>query len=203
FAGVIASTAGEKAIVKRSSEEREAIERVIALAKEELRATVVPAQAAVIAQTSQQDMEDAVSRARDILIAYDEALTPAALATTAAAILRTRFLSRAEVVAQTETQAAAESARQIEAEAIAGIVPFALAFAPVVLPARAERATKTWVTLGDDRVRPGHQMANRQSVDVDGRFSVGGESLRYPGDVLNGSIGNVINCRCSAEYRIS
>jgi hypothetical protein len=44
--------------------------------------------------------------------------------------------------------------------------------------------------------RPAHMQANGQRRGADGYFVVGGEELRYPGDFDNGSVANVINCRC-------
>lgn len=44
--------------------------------------------------------------------------------------------------------------------------------------------------------RPAHMQAHNQVRGFDGYFTVGGEKLSYPGDFDNGSIGNVINCRC-------
>jgi len=44
--------------------------------------------------------------------------------------------------------------------------------------------------------RPAHISAHGQLRGKSGYFEVGGEKLSYPGDFENGSIGNVINCRC-------
>lgn len=54
---------------------------------------------------------------------------------------------------------------------------------------------KTWITMGDDRVRPDHMDVDDQTMPVDQPFTVGGESLMYPGDP-NGSDAEVANCRC-------
>lgn len=56
---------------------------------------------------------------------------------------------------------------------------------------------KTWVTMGDSRVRIWHQQANFQTVPVGEPFIVHGESLMYPGDMsLGASLDNVSGCRC-------
>lgn len=55
---------------------------------------------------------------------------------------------------------------------------------------------KEWVAVGDDRTRDAHLHANGQVVPLDQPFIVDGEELMYPGDI-NGSAGNVINCRCT------
>lgn len=61
---------------------------------------------------------------------------------------------------------------------------------------------KTWVTVGDDKVREAHMAAEGQEVLESEYFNVGGEDLYYPRDP-GGSTGNVINCRCTAEHHIA
>lgn len=58
---------------------------------------------------------------------------------------------------------------------------------------------KTWLSAGDDKVRPAHRELNRSTVPIDGAWSYEGASLRYPGDP-DGPDGLVINCRCSLIY---
>ena len=59
--------------------------------------------------------------------------------------------------------------------------------------------TKTWVTVGDERVRPAHVAADDQIVNINQPFRVGGELLFIPGDTsLGATVGNVIRCRCAA-----
>lgn len=55
---------------------------------------------------------------------------------------------------------------------------------------------KEWITSMDGRERDSHGAANGQIVDFDKKFTVMGESLKWPGDT-NGSAANVINCRCA------
>ncbi len=55
---------------------------------------------------------------------------------------------------------------------------------------------KQWLSAKDDAVRDSHEGADGQEVPLSASFSVGGESLRYPGDP-NGSGENIINCRCT------
>ena len=64
---------------------------------------------------------------------------------------------------------------------------------------------KVWSTMLDAKVRPAHAAAEGQgsngSVRAEAPFTVGGERLMFPGDTsLGASLGNVINCRCSAAY---
>lgn len=54
-------------------------------------------------------------------------------------------------------------------------------------------AYKTWVSAGDETVRPSHSDADGQSVPVDDTFDVGDEQLMYPGDP-EGSDDETINC---------
>ena len=62
------------------------------------------------------------------------------------------------------------------------------------------KTTKTWVTVGDNRVRTAHVLANGQAVGISENFSVGGELLEFPGDTSKGATAdNVINCRCSIK----
>ena len=59
--------------------------------------------------------------------------------------------------------------------------------------------TKTWTTAGDDRVRPDHEDAEGQTVPINGRFEVGGESCDHPGDPSL-SWAEAANCRCVVTY---
>jgi len=70
------------------------------------------------------------------------------------------------------------------------------AFARESTAATGREWYKRWWTSQDDRVRATHRAAHGQVVPPGGRFSVGGATLRYPGDPL-GPPQEVINCRCS------
>jgi HK97 family phage portal protein len=56
---------------------------------------------------------------------------------------------------------------------------------------------KRWISTIDARVRTAHEEANNQVVDQNSKFDVGGERLSQPGDP-NGSVSNIIACRCAA-----
>lgn len=58
---------------------------------------------------------------------------------------------------------------------------------------------KEWVAANDERTREAHADADGQQVPIDDAFTVGGESLMYPGDP-DGSAENIINCRCAVSH---
>lgn len=101
---------------------------------------------------------------------------------------------RAEIIAQYETQNAAEGAKSVAADSINEVITNAEpSFVAVYL--------KEWVTVGDEKVRDWHADADGQTVNVDEPFIVMGEELMFPSDdSMGASPENTINCRCSSEY---
>lgn len=85
--------------------------------------------------------------------------------------------ARSEVVARTET------IRAFNGAALEG---YRQAGAP----------KKEWIASLDDRVRPDHEAAHGQIQNAEDPFSVGGESLQFPGDPA-GSPDETVNCRCA------
>ncbi len=86
---------------------------------------------------------------------------------------------RAETIAGRETNTAVNSGRFFAMQA-------------------ASVEKKGWRTANDEKVRAAHRQAQvdyAEGIPLEEPFIVGGEALMYPGDP-NGSIGNVINCRC-------
>lgn len=62
---------------------------------------------------------------------------------------------------------------------------------------RAEGYThKRWYNRHDQRVRPTHVTADRQTILLEESFSVGGVALRWPGDRLAGAPQETNGCRC-------
>lgn len=57
---------------------------------------------------------------------------------------------------------------------------------------------KTWNTVADERVRDSHESINGQEQEINKKFTNG---LIYPGDSINGSAKEVINCRCFLTYQ--
>lgn len=61
---------------------------------------------------------------------------------------------------------------------------------------------KVWLTAVDERARDSHIAANGQHAHMDSAFTVGGESMLFPGDPT-ASAGEVINCRCVLGYELA
>jgi hypothetical protein len=93
---------------------------------------------------------------------------------------------RAEMIARTETHAAAnyasaESVRQAEDKL--GV-----------------KMLKSWLPTLDGRTRPAHaEMEGSEAIPMDDKFIVDGEEMDRPGDPA-GSAENVISCRCTLGF---
>ena len=60
---------------------------------------------------------------------------------------------------------------------------------------------KTWVTVGDNKVRHAHRLADRKKTNINNFFIVDDEKLLYPKDMSNGATpSNVMGCRCLTIY---
>lgn len=93
---------------------------------------------------------------------------------------------RAEVIARTETIAAAGAASRAAAKAT-GL-----------------NLTHEWVATPDDRTRDTHWAANGQKKPIDEPFEVGGSLLMFPGDSsLGADADQVISCRCVEVYSVA
>lgn len=61
---------------------------------------------------------------------------------------------------------------------------------------------KIWLATMDNRTRETHALADGQEIGIDDSFIVGGEKLKFPGDVSEGATADeIINCRCTLIYR--
>jgi hypothetical protein len=58
---------------------------------------------------------------------------------------------------------------------------------------------KTWLTAGDEKVRPAHKQLSEVTVPIGDPWRYEGAELQYPGDP-NGPDGLIINCRCTQIY---
>lgn len=100
--------------------------------------------------------------------------------------LKIKLFGREKTIASTETQIAAETAKNIEAQVLAGPMSF-------------NNITKEWFSILDSNTRDAHVNADGQIVLINQNFTVGGQALRFPGDRSQGaSSDNVISCRCSS-----
>lgn len=161
-------------------------------------------QANFITQTNNEDIAKAFSRANQTI---DEIATvPPGIARNQAVSrlgqrnLAGQFKSRVPTIAQTETQAAAETAKSLEAKVSSGkqVIPNQ----PNVVD-ESKRIVKKWIAVIDKRTRHNHAAANGQEVNEEDPFNVGGEKLMYPGDSsLGASLANIIMCRCNAIYSV-
>lgn len=183
-----------------------------------------PVQADIIVATTIKDMADAISQGRQALQEEGKPVDNRSLAAVAAAILKRILRGRIDLIAVTETQTAAETAKAIEASTAArtlipgiplprDIVPLLEpTFAPTPAPGAGPRLTpvqpvlkKSWLDMRDKRVRATHLDAGRRygsaSIPVNEAFIVGGSRMMYPGDTsLGAPIREIANCRCSAQY---
>jgi hypothetical protein len=151
--------------------------------------TVVQAAVAVMADPSGGIVNAIVGRANSIGEALggrvnNAALTPDPLAAIADA------LGAAPQIIESQLGLAANTVATMTSDELAQWV--VSQDAPTYLS-----ATKTWNTVGDDKVRPDHEDAEGQEVAINEMFSVGGEDMVGPGDP-DASDGNVVNCRCVA-----
>lgn len=93
-----------------------------------------------------------------------------------------RWPNRATVIARTETLSALNAGRDDAFNAVAEDFD--------------EPFEKMWLSTTDGRTRASHRKADQQRVPVDGTFSVGGASLRRPGDP-SAPAKERIQCRCT------
>ncbi len=161
-----------------------------------------PEQAEIITGTNQSNIEGSIDQA--VMISQEEAAagrpqTRTEIALIAGAVLSRKLNGRVTGISSLETQAPAETAKATEAQVLTGQPPSVTGGSPREVP-----VTKEWVTVGDERVRAAHVGADSQVVSLNQPFTVGGQLLRWPGDVgLGATAGNVINCRCSSVVTVS
>ncbi len=146
----------------------------------DIRATVTAVQ---VVGTTEIAMGQDVMNAEVALREAGETITRGALALVGTNLLRTGLLARNTSIATTETQVPAEEAKGQTADV-------------------KQLSDKIWRTVGDERVRRHHADADFQLRKANEPFLVNGELLRWPGDTsLGASASNIINCRCTAEYK--
>lgn len=186
--------------VKQDDDPR--LTELIALALLTWRNTVSTRRAREIVATNRSQMEQALEQARANVAARGDPLDNPVIAREAAVLLRARFNARLTTIATSETNEPAEATKQVEAEALGGMVPFILRGRGVIMPETEPRdVQKRWQTVGDAKVRPSHVRVGGTILPVDGVFTVGQSRLRFPSDALLGAqVSETVNCRCSSVY---
>lgn len=58
---------------------------------------------------------------------------------------------------------------------------------------------RTWLAVNDGRTRPSHSSADGQTIKLDDVYSVGGSSLKFPGDP-DAPPEETVMCRCSESF---
>lgn len=203
FSGSVLEFNGKSftALEYKQEEEEETQADLLALALLNWRNSQSVQQARFIVQTNNTQMRSAISKATQILSEQGELLAPRNIAATASNILTQSLAGRVENIITLETQSAAESTKIFEARTMAGLKPEPT-IVDVILPEEpTERLKKEWQTVGDRVVRPTHKAANRQVVDINSPFIVGGFELMYPSDSsLGAPLRETMGCRCSSLY---
>lgn len=152
-------------------------------------------QSLIITETNQKNINDSVIKGTEEAAQDEGGYTLAAAATIAGTLLIRKLNGRRDTIALTETQNAAEAAKQTESEVLSGVEPSitTLGNQPVKIP-------KEWVTVGDQDVRETHANADGQERDLTDFYDVGGYDLMRPGDSDHGAPpSEIINCRCSSQ----
>jgi len=203
---ILDSVEGKIIRLKQNEEEDQDLEALILAALLAWRTGSATRQSLFITNTNQHQMQNAITRARQQVTSLSLPVDNRTLAAEANALLSRDFKARIKRISVTETQSAAEAARNIEATSIAGKVPFPLQRVEGVEPAVPPRiVTKSWRDIGDDKVRDSHVLVDGTTIPEDAVFTVGPtrSKLRFPGDMLLGAaVEETINCRCFADYQL-
>ncbi|MEU6756001.1 phage portal protein [Streptomyces sp. NPDC046685] len=101
------------------------------------------------------------------------------------------------VAAHYQADTPALVARLAEASAVATINGAAEASADSAGP----DVIRTWITRGDDRVRPAHKALHGTTLPAGTPYTIDGFTLRYPGDPF-APIALTVNCRCRLHYDV-
>jgi hypothetical protein len=153
--------------------------------------------AEIVMDNTQSGVVSAVARAQR-LIREDEGLSDADLPTLASNLFLAKQGGRATILGRCSTQWAAEISKSVEVSVLLG--------EPSAGIKASAQGIKVWRSQGDSRVRTtpfDHLSADGQRVPTDFSFTVGGQSLMFPGDrALGATSENVLGCRCSAIYDV-
>ena len=146
------------------------------------------AQTAILLKTMQDQLN------QEFLTAESQLTDSSAIAKQATNAWKSKTSSRVNpTIVNTEIQSTAEDTKDTTTTYMVGALSAQTA---------VRAAYKTWITVGDDKVRPWHAEANGERVLINDKYTVGGQQLKYPGDP-SGSPDNIINCRCASLTLIS
>jgi len=158
-----------------------------------------PKSAAQISQTSLGNMHEALQTTAIEAAQQGEILNNKQLADRSKLKVDQSFDAKSPVIAATETNNAAEQAKQHEINTIVttSVVAAEILPTPITIP------KKKWSAILDERTRLWHAEADGQVRDFDEPYIVNGELLMHPSDdSLGASPNNIINCRCSSTIII-
>ena len=156
------------------------------------------AHAAFITRTSNNIFNEAVQRALFEFVQSGEDFTQADVGRRAREIAMVQNLPRANNIATTITQNAAEGSKFVEAQTL--IRTGAVLTGNISV---GEGTVKEWVSVLDGVTRKAHAIADGQRVGVDEAFVVDGELLMFPGDIsLGATAKNTNHCRCGSSFVI-
>jgi hypothetical protein len=147
-----------------------------------------------ITATTQKNMQAAIDKVQKQAAEEDKRLNREETAKQARLGFDQRSVGHKNTIATTETQGAAEHAKQSEIEMldrhdaiIAGV------------SIRDATKQKVWIAILDNVTRDAHAIADGQTVAFNEPYTVMGEQLMYPRDTsLGASADNIINCRCDS-----
>lgn len=152
-------------------------------------------QSLYITQTTQREIDEVVGLVLAASIGMN--VSQEAIALAAEREFFARAAARADIIGATETSAAAEGIKYLEASTLAKQDE------PVGGVDLKKEMVKQWDSILDEKTRLNHAVADGQRRHIDDPFDVGGQKLMVPGDTsLGATLDNIINCRCSVQYVI-
>jgi len=155
-------------------------------------------QAGYIIQTTEDIVTQAVAATIAQQLLTGQSMTNEQIAAAAAVEITRKNAARAPMIAQTETQRAAEGTKFIEANTLIQTG------AEVNGITVSDATEKEWNAVLDSQTRTAHVKADGQRRSVNEPYLVKDQLLNYPGDTsLGATLDNVINCRCGSQFVIS
>lgn len=156
-----------------------------------------PRQADFILATTEKELNQSMEKVAIDAAKEGERLTLAEQGRRTARDFNNKIAGRVETIAMVETQGMAEDTKLTEAESIAAST-LTIGGIAIALAMR-----KTWNTVLDEKTRFSHSEADLQERSMIEPFNVQGQLLKVPGDTsLGATLDNIINCRCSAYYKL-